>query len=282
MSNRISCSIFLSCAYLRHMPIPMVLLALALFASLAMAAAWTVARRPGKSGWTDTIWSYAVGLGGVFAALSATDAPVKRRILVAILVGSWSFRLGNHILSRTLKGKDDPRYAELRSKWGAQWPKRLFLFLQIQSGAATILLVAVLAAANNPAPAFVWSDIAGAAVLVLAIAGESLADHQLRAFAAETGNEGKVNDKGLWSWSRHPNYFFEWLGWWAYPIIGIGPSGRFPWGWAALIGPVLMYWLLVHGSGIPPTEAHMLKSRGAKFRSYQGRVNAFFPGRRRN
>lgn len=255
----------------------LILIALALFESLAMAAAWTVARCPGKSGWADTIWSFAVGAGGVFAALSAQGSPVGRRILVAILAGCWSLRLGRHILLRTLKGKDDPRYAELRSKWGAQWPRRLFLFLQIQAGAAALLLIAILASASNLVPVFAWSDVAGAALLAIAVTGEGIADRQLRAFAADPRSKGKINDQGLWSWSRHPNYFFEWLGWWAYPIIAIGPAGRPGWGWAALIAPLLMYWLLVHASGIPPTEAHMLRTRGDAFRSYQKRVNAFFP-----
>lgn len=256
-----------------------ILLALLLFLSLAMAVAWSIARSPGRSGWTDTIWSYAIGAGGVFAALSI-GGPLKRGALVATLVGLWSFRLGTHILLRTLKGKDDPRYSELRRKWGDQWPRRLFLFLQVQALAAFLLLIAVLSAAGNPSPVFVWSDFAGALFLLAAVAGEGVADRQLRRFAANRDNEGKVNEQGLWAFSRHPNYFFEWLGWWAYPIIAIGPDGRFGWGWAALIGPALMYWLLVHGSGIPPTEAHMVRSRGEKFRSYQKRVNAFFPGPR--
>ena len=245
--------------------------------SLAMAGAWAIARRPGKSGWTDVIWSYATGAGGIALALTANGAPLERRILVAVLIGGWSFRLGTHILVRTLKGKDDPRYLELRRIWGANWQWRLFLFLQIQAAAAVLLLVAVDLAALNPAPAPRWSDWAGVAVLAAAVVGEGVADRQLRRFAAESGNRGKVNDRGLWAWSRHPNYFFEWLGWWAYPLIAIGPVGQFGWSWAALIGPALIYVILVHGSGIPPTEAHMLRSRGAAFEAYCKRVNAFFP-----
>lgn len=263
------------------MTIVLILVALALFLSVAMVFAWAIARRPGKSGWTDTIWSYAIGVGGVFAALTAGGSPVSRRFLVAALVAGWSFRLGTHILLRTLRGLDDPRYAELRREWGDQWSSRLFRFLQVQAAAAFVLLIAILAAARNPAPAWSWSDLVGAGLLVVATAGESIADRQLRGFAADPANSGKVNEEGLWGRSRHPNYFFEWLGWWAYPIIAVGPAARFGWGWAALVGPALMYWLLVHASGIPPTEAHMLRSRGEKFRSYQRRVNAFFPGPQR-
>jgi steroid 5-alpha reductase family enzyme len=84
-------------------------------------------------------------------------------------------------------------------------------------------------------------------------------------------------DVGLWGWSRHPNYFFEWLGWLAYPLLAIDLSGAYLWGWAALLGPACMYWLLVHVSGIPPLEAHMLERRRDEFRAHQARTNAFFP-----
>ena len=135
-----------------------------------------------------------------------------------------------------------------------------------------------MAAAHNPAPSLGLSDWIGVALVAAAVAGEGLADRQLSAFRADPANKGKVCDVGLWGLSRHPNYFFEWLGWLAYVPIAIGLSGHYPWGWAALGGPVLMYWLLVHASGIPPLEAHMLRSRGDRFRRYQARVNAFWPG----
>ncbi len=88
-------------------------------------------------------------------------------------------------------------------------------------------------------------------------------------------DRGAVADTGLWGWSRHPNYFFEWLGWFGYFAIAVTP-GYGP-GWLALIGPAMMYWLLVHASGIPPLEKHMLATRGDAFRAYQARVSAFFP-----
>ncbi|HUZ14270.1 MAG TPA: DUF1295 domain-containing protein [Caulobacteraceae bacterium] len=77
-------------------------------------------------------------------------------------------------------------------------------------------------------------------------------------------------ERGLWAWSRHPNYFFEWLGWLAYALVAIGPAGAWPPGWAAVLGPALMFVLLRFVSGVPPTEAAMLGSRGAAFARYQG------------
>jgi len=123
--------------------------------------------------------------------------------------------------------------------------------------------------------------VPGAGMLGLALLGEAVADRQLAAFRAVRNNEGKVCAKGLWGLSRHPNYFFEWLGWLAYPVIALGPhmtnGGEPGWRWAALIGPVLIYVLLVHLSGIPPLEAHMLRTRGDAYRDVQRRVRAFWP-----
>jgi len=99
----------------------------------------------------------------------------------------------------------------------------------------------------------------------------------LQHFRNDPAHHGKVCEAGLWRWSRHPNYFFEWLYWTAYPLLALG-SG---WFWPALVGPALIYWLLVHVSGIPPLEAQMLRSRGDAYRDYQRRVRAFFPLPRR-
>jgi steroid 5-alpha reductase family enzyme len=266
------------------MSLPLLAALIAIALSIVMAGAWAIARQPGQSGWTDVIWSYAIGLAGIAAALAPIDGKSGARAwLVAILVGGWSLRLGTHIALRTRGGGDDPRYAELRREWGDRFSGRLFGFLQIQAAAAWLLALTVLVAARNPAPFPAWSDIAGAALLVLAIVGEAIADLQLRAFKHNPANHRRVCDAGLWGLSRHPNYFFEWLGWVAYAVIAIGPDGGFSsglgwhWGWLALSGPLFMYWLLVHVSGIPPLEAHMLRSRGEAFRATQSRIRAFWP-----
>ena len=252
--------------------------ALALGLCLAMAGAWWAAERSGNHGWVDTVWSYASGVAGVTAALLPLgDEPwAPRQFLVAALVALWSARLGTHILQRTLKGHDDPRYADLRRQWGAAASQRLFLFLQVQALAGLALVVAVAAAAHNPLPYWRLGDGLGAALFLAAVAGAALADRQLARFRADPQNRGQVCDSGLWGMTRHPNYFFEWLGWTAYPAIAL--SLAYLPGLAALIAPGLMYVLLVHASGIPPTEAHMLRSRGEAFRAYQRRVNAFWPG----
>ena len=263
------------------MSVVLVIVLAALGLSGTMAVAWLVAVRTGRSGWVDAIWSFAVGIFGAFAALvAATEGDNGRRQwLVAILALAWSLRLGFHIVMRTVSDRrDDPRYSQLRQEWGAAFASRLFWFLQIQAAAAFLLVLAIIAAAHNPAPDLGFGDLTGIVVILVAVGGEALADRQLKAFRADPANKGKVCDIGLWSLSRHPNYFFECLGWVAYAAIAIGSPAAYPWGFAALAGPVLMYWLLVHVSGIPPLEAHMLRSRGDQFRRYQARVNAFWPG----
>jgi steroid 5-alpha reductase family enzyme len=116
-------------------------------------------------------------------------------------------------------------------------------------------------------------------ILFIGIAGEALADAQLKRFREHRANQGRVCDVGLWRWSRHPNYFFEWLGWLAYPLIAISPAYPlyYPLGWATLLAPGFMYWFLVHVTGIPPLEAQMLRSRGERYRDYQSRTSVFFP-----
>jgi steroid 5-alpha reductase family enzyme len=99
----------------------------------------------------------------------------------------------------------------------------------------------------------------------------------LSRFKAYPPNHRAICDVGLWSWSRHPNYFFEWLGWLAYPVIAIDVGGGWPWGWVALSGAALMFYLLRFASGVPPTEAAMARSRGEAFTRYQARVSIFFP-----
>jgi len=252
-----------------------VLLAIAL--SAAMALAWIVALWSGRSGWIDAIWSFAVGAGGVAGSLVDFEAVSARQWLVACLVAIWSLRLGVHIARRTMTGGDDPRYAQLRKEWGEKYRRKLFWFLQIQAAVALLLALSVTIAAHRSEPGLDLADIFGVFVLVIAVLGEGAADRQLERFKHDPKSKGKVCDIGLWRWSRHPNYFFEWLGWLAYVFIAVDPTGGYPFGWLTLAGPVVMYWLLVHVSGIPPLEAHMMRSRGDAFRAHQQRVNAFWP-----
>lgn len=245
------------------------------FLVLAMAGAWAVQRRTGDSGWIDTTWSFAVGLASVLG-LSMLSIPAARRWLLLLLVLAWSMRLGLHIFARTTRMTDDPRYAQLMTEWGpAAAPRRLFWFLQGQAVAGIVLVLAILLAALSTRPVLAPSTLAFATLALLSIAGEGMADAQLAAFKRE-GIAGGICDRGLWSLSRHPNYFFEWLFW--VSIAGLAVSA--PFGWVstlALAAPAMMYVLLRYGSGVPHLEAHMRRTRPEAFAAYAARVPEFFP-----
>lgn len=252
------------------------LLAIALALSVLMALAWVAQQKTGNSGWVDTIWTFSVGLVGAGSALWPIGGTSGARPwLVAGLVLTWSLRLGLHIAGRSAGISDDPRYAAYAKEWGSDAPRRMFWFLQNQAWGSIPLVFAIFVAARFPDPALRLQDALGAAVLLIGILGEGLSDAQLKAFRSDPANKGKVCDIGLWRWSRHPNYFFEWFGWLAYPVIAL--SLDYPWSLATLPAPLFMYWILVHVTGIPPLEEQMLRSRGERYRAYQARTSAFFP-----
>ena len=201
--------------------------AVAAFLSAAMAGAWLVWRKTGNAGWVDTTWTFAVGTAGAGGAVVALLAgvPAARPVVVIGLATAWAFRLGLHIARRSGGVSDDPRYARLAEGWGTDAPRQMFLLLQKQAIVSIPLALAMVLAAWNRAP-FGVDDVVAILILVVAVAGEGLADRQLRAFRATPGNPGRVCDVGLWSWSRHPNYFFEWLGWLAYPLFAIDLAGE--------------------------------------------------------
>jgi len=250
-----------------------------LFLIVVMSAAWLVQRRTGQGGWADVFWSFGLGAAGVGVALIPIDeTPTSaRQWLTAALIGLWSLRLGLHIAARASSETEDARYARLRQDWGQDFQVRMFGFLMLQAGAAAFLALSIMLAARNPAPGLGLQDGLAALILLCAVIGETVADRQLAAFKADPAHKGQVCDAGLWAWSRHPNYFFEWLGWCAWPVFALNFSGVWPWGWLALSGPAYIYWLLTRVSGVPLLEAHMRRSRPAAFAAYAARTSVFFP-----
>jgi steroid 5-alpha reductase family enzyme len=261
------------------MILPFVVALLAMSAALCalMAVAWIVQQRTGNSGWVDTIWTFATGLVGAIAAIwpFAADAWPARQWMVAALVTVWALRLGLHIAVRSAAIHDDPRYAEYAKRWGDDAPRQMFVFLQQQALGSIPLVFAIFVAAQLPVAALRLQDMIGALILFAGIAGEGIADAQLKRFRDNPANKGKVCEAGLWRWSRHPNYFFQWFGWLAYPVIAIAPG--YPWGFAALAAPLFMFWILNYVTGVPPLEEQMARSRGEAWRAYQARTSRFFP-----
>ena len=251
----------------------MALIAIAVFLSLAMAGAWRLAIGSGLSGRADAIWTFATGLAGL-AALAAGAVHPARALIPAIYLALWSGRLGSYLWRRSAHG-DDPRYAQLKREWGDKASVRLLQFLQIQSVASWPLVLGAYVAAAAPRAALDIRDILAGLIFAAALIGEGVADAQMAAFKADPANKGGICQRGLWGWSRHPNYFFEWLGWLGFPLLAL--EADHPWGLLSLLAPAWMYYLLVHVSGLPPLEKAMQASRGAAWDAYAARVSAFWP-----
>ena len=238
------------------------------------ALLYLLARRVDNYGIVDIAWSYAFGAVATLYALLGPGWPV-RRALIAALAAVWSLRLGTHLAIRVIghHPKEDGRYLQLRKDWSAGFAAKMFWFFQMQAVSVVVLAAAFLLACLNPDPVLHGTEIAGIALWLLAIAGEARADRELAAFQRDPANRGKVCDRGLWRYSRHPNYFFEWLIWVAYFVFALAS----PWGWLALVGPASILYLLLRVTGIPMTEAQSLRSRGDAYRRYQQTTSAFVP-----
>lgn len=241
-----------------------------------MALAWLIQRLTRISAWVDAMWSFGVGLGSVWAVAMVSPFSL-RGVLIGTVIALWSLRLGGHLVQRALRGHDDPRYAALIEKWGKSAGFNLFVFLQIQALSACVLVLGVWQVALKSTPMPDHFDIIGVSLVAVALIGEAVADRQLAAFTHRHTGHKAVCDHGLWAWSRHPNYFFEWLLWVGVALLAVPTEPLFgPWLWA-FAAPAMMYGLLVHVSGLPPLEAHMRQSRGKSFEAYARRTSAFFP-----
>lgn len=244
-----------------------------LILAVIMAVLWVYQLWKEEADIVDVGWTAGLGLLAIYYALS-TDGLFARRILVAALVITWSYRLASYLFrSRVLASGEDGRYAALREKWGAKAQRNFFFFFQVQAVAANVFSLPFLVLMLNQEARFSIWEMLAMLLWAVAIAGETLADRQLRVFRENPDNLGVTCREGLWKYSRHPNYFFEWLHWWTYVLMGIGVS----YGWLTLIGPALMLYLFLKVTGIPPTEARALKTRGEDYRDYQRSTSAFFP-----
>ncbi len=241
-----------------------------------MILAWACQRRLRNGGWTDVFWTFGTGAACVAAALLPFGEPTLRQLVVAALTGLWGARLGLHILRRVARAdEEDRRYANFRRDWGPAFQRRMLQFALSQAPAGAVLAGAAHVAAHNPHPFGRPQDLLGLLVFVAALGGEALADAQLARFKTDPANRRGVADRGLWAWSRHPNYFFEWLVWVGVAILAIAPD--YPPGWWALAAPAMMYGLLNYVSGVPHVERAMRESRREAFEAYAARTSRFFP-----
>lgn len=243
-----------------------------------MAGAWGIQQRTGNSGWIDVVWTLALGTSGLIGAMAAFTSDVtNRQLMIAAIVLIWAFRLAGHIAFRTQHILDDPRYAKMQKDWGDKARVKMFGLLQAQALLSVPMLLSIILAAWNPQPLFTTMDFVALATFGIAISGSFISDRQLSAFKSRANSSGKVCNIGLWSWSRHPNYFFETLLWLSIALFAIDLTGDYAWGFAALLGPLCMFWLLRYVSGVPPLEAHMVSKYGDAYRAYQKATSVFVP-----
>ena len=234
-----------------------------------MSVLFLIQRRTDNAGIVDFGWSSGIGLLAIlFCVLGEGD--IVRRVLAGVFGCVWSVRLSSYIFfHRVWRQPEEGRYVTLREKW-SQFG--FFIFFQVQALLSVFFALPFLIIASDSAGLGVF-DVLGVGLWLIAIGGEFMADRQLAAFRSIPENRGHVCQRGLWRYSRHPNYFFEWLHWWAYVLLAVGAS----YWWLTVLCPLVMLFFLFKITGIPPTEAQALKSRGDEYREYQRTTSVFFP-----
>lgn len=237
-----------------------------------MAILWFIQLKKGEADIVDFGWTVSLGFLAIFYSILGSGN-FEIRILVASFASIWSLRLGTHIWKRVREPGEDGRYKTLRQSWGVNAQIKFFIFFQAQALSTILLSLSFLVPASAstgpsglyPIFALIW--------FVMAISAETLADKQLHRWRIHPDNAGRTCREGLWNYSRHPNYFFEWLYWFSYSILAITA----PYWPLTLISPAIILFLILKVTGIPPTEQRALQTRGQDYLDYQKTTSAFVP-----
>lgn len=235
--------------------------------------AWWWSDRVSNYSWVDAVWAFGIGVTAMGWLAFSEGHP--RHWVAGAMVGLWSFRLGNHLQRRIRKHhpEEDARYVKLRQVWEGRVRRSFFFFFQAQAVSVVVLALPFLAVAMNRCGGWgVWESVGGVFVIT-GLVGEALADAQMGRFKRENPGPERVCRDGLWYYSRHPNYFFEAVVWCGFYVFACG-SG---WGWATVHAPLIIVYLLLKVTGIPPTEASALRRKGDAYRAYQESTSAFIP-----
>jgi steroid 5-alpha reductase family enzyme len=252
---------------------PEVLLASAAAVLSFLVVVWLVSLAMRDASIVDIVWGPAFLVIAVVSHWIGAGAPARSNLLLA-LVALWSLRLAAYLAWRNLGSGEDFRYRKMRGYWGGRfWWVSLFTVFLLQGALAWIVSLPIQLAMASPVPEPLgWLDYAGVALFAVGFLFESVGDLQLARFKANPANAGKVLDSGLWAWTRHPNYFGDCVQWWAFFLIAL-PTPR---GYLAVVGPLVMTWLLLKVSGVPMLERSLRKKRSG-YDDYRERVPAFLP-----
>ncbi|MFF2550719.1 DUF1295 domain-containing protein [Nocardia sp. NPDC058058] len=251
--------------------LPLIALLALIGLAVLQLATFAIARRIGRYNVVDVVWGLGFVLVAVIAAIVG-EGPANRRVLLLILVTVWGIRLSWHMFQRT-SGGEDPRYTEMLARYGSGPGvalRRVFL-MQGASQWVISLPIAVSAAAGPTRGAGWILVVAGVLVWLTGFAFESIGDMQLKRFRANPDNRGTIMDRGLWAWTRHPNYFGDSCVWWGIWLI---VASAWP-GVLTVFAPALMTYVLIRGTGARLLERTMADRPG--YREYQRRTAYFFP-----
>jgi steroid 5-alpha reductase family enzyme len=241
---------------------------------IIMFFVWLWSYKIGNAGVVDIFWSYNFPVIAIILLLFAPGFETRKVLLCGMVIVA-GFRLGTHLALRVLKHlhEEEPRYAHIRKGWGDKAEVKMAFFFQMQALSNVLLAIPFFIITLNTKPELNLFEYIGAVLWLISVTGEAIADAQLSAFKNDPANKGKVCDIGLWGYSRHPNYFFEWLMWVSYFVFALGS----PYGYLAIISPAIILYLLLKVTGIPMTEEQSIRTRGDAFRKYQQQVSVFVP-----
>jgi steroid 5-alpha reductase family enzyme len=204
-------------------------LSLVLTAYLALAVVmmglWVLQLRVRNASIADVGWCAGLIAVVLWYATQSTGE-TEQKMVVAALAVLYAGRLGFYLLLKRVIGKtEDARYRRLREQWGSSESVKMFGYFQLQALAVAAFSLPFLVLIQNPGSPFALIELVGLLIWIVAVSGEAMADWQLTQFRSKPWNRDRVCRDGLWRYSRHPNYFFEWLHWWAYVVMGVGTPG---------------------------------------------------------
>jgi steroid 5-alpha reductase family enzyme len=241
-------------------------------AAVVMAVLWYVQVRIHDASHVDVAWAALVACAAIFYAVLA-DGDVGHRVLAASLAAIWGFRLAAYLYVNRIRGKDeDGRYQALRARWGANANRNFLWFFQLQAVFVVFFSLPFALIALDPGSVIGVVTWIGVALWAVGNAGAIVADRQLSRWRANPEHAGTTARVGLWSWSRHPNYFFEWVTWCGNALV----ATTSPNGWIAWVVPAGLLFLLFRVTGITATEGQALRSR-PDYADYQRTTSVFVP-----